>query len=106
MSCLTIKQGATLPILEATLSWNGLPSDLSAVATVDVHMRSGAGVSTILTGGAVVSPTEKTVEYEWQAGDTDVVGTYEIEWWVTFDSGKVLKCPSGSYDELRIVDDL
>jgi hypothetical protein len=107
----TMKQGDTLPNLVATLT-----SGPSAVSQTAVDLTTATGVVLILRPeGAVTAGTRLTaaitnaaggqVTYDWQAGDTDDVGTFDCEWEVAFGAEKQT-FPSDSYFQIIIVDDL
>ena len=101
---LTIKQGATLPVLQSTLAWTGDPEDLTNVSTVQVSIRRRGDAALPLKTGSVVSAVERKVKYDWVAGETDVPGLYSYEWKLTFSDGKVMYSPSADYGEFRIVE--
>jgi hypothetical protein len=42
------------------------------------------------------------VEYAWQTGDTDVSGTYNIEWTVIYPAGLVMTFPSRGFDRVKV----
>lgn len=46
------------------------------------------------------------VEYQWQAGDTDTVGTFDAEWVVSFTDGTTETFPGDGYDRVIVFDDL
>ena len=100
---LTIKQGATLPVLQSTLAWTGDPEDLTNVSTVQVSIRRRGDAALPLKTGSVVSAAERKVKYDWVAGETDVPGLYSYDsgW---FSYGYQRDSPSADYGEFRIVE--
>lgn len=95
MSDFYIKQGDTLPALQATLK----DADDAAVnltgATVRFHMRLPGATSLTVDGAAeIVTAASGIVKYVWQAGDTDEPGAYEAEFEVTFDDDTILTFPN------------
>lgn len=84
----TIKQGDTLPALNASLKdSSGNAVDLTG-ATILFRMRKvGAASLTVEAAAVVVSASGGTVRYNWQAGDTAVPGSYEAEFRCTLPAG-------------------
>lgn len=84
----TIKQGDTLPALNASLEdSSGNPVDLTG-ATILFRMRKvGAAALTVEAAAVIVSATGGTVRYNWQTGDTATPGSYEAEFRCTLPSG-------------------
>ena len=52
--------------------------------------RRGAGA------GSQAGATLGKVTFAWQAGDTDTIGEHNVEWRVTFPSGKKATFPRGT----------
>lgn len=90
----TIKQNDTSPSLEATLSdANLVPVNLTA-ATVMLHMKAIGG-DLILDEQMTLTDAENgVVQYDWRAGDTATVGTYYVEFEVTYLDGSVETFPN------------
>lgn len=109
MADLVIKEGDTAPALRATfVHQNGMPVNLAG-ATVTVTIRSQASGPVLVAAApaAIVGPpADGTVEYEWQAGDTDTPGLYNAEWEVTWASGDTQTFPSDGYTVIEISADL
>ena len=89
-----IKQNDTSPSLEATLSdANLVPVDITS-ATVMLHMKAVGG-SVVLDEQMTITDAEGgVVQYDWQAGDTATVGTYYVEFEVTYADGSVETFPN------------
>lgn len=60
----------------------------------------------------IVSPVDigdglgPVVAYDWQTGDTDVSGTYEMEVEVEYSNGRIETFPNAGYEILVISDDI
>lgn len=107
MSTFIIKQGSTLPALASTLQKSdGTAIDLTA-SDVTVTMTSASG-SVVINEQAVqvISATAGTVQYNWQTGDLDTAGDYNLEFTVTYDAGGVLKVPSRNYSQVIVTESL
>jgi len=89
-----IKQNDTSPSLEATLSdVNLVPVNITA-AVVMLHMKAIGG-AVVLTRQMTITDAENgVVQYDWQAGDTATVGTYYVEFEVTYSDGNVETFPN------------
>lgn len=109
MSVFVIKRNDTLPYLDAVLSDDNGPIDLTNVTSVHFVMRSSArGVTDAKVRAectVVGDPTNGEVRYEWALGDTDAAGTYRGEFEVNL-GGRVLTYPSSTYIPISIVADL
>lgn len=113
---LTIKSKDTYPPLETTLEQaGGAPIDLTNVEKVKFIMKKdGAGNSNPEIGGYCTIDADKTsgkVYYAWTAGQTDVVGTYAVEWELKYIAaapylGGIQSVPNEGYDELIIQSDI
>jgi len=99
---LILKQNDTFPPLEATLSDSKGAIDLTLAEKVELVMKLKTG-STVVEGQCEVLPgTEGKVKYAWAAGDTAVVGVWEVEFKITWGPGEVESVPNASYDEIEI----
>lgn len=108
MSEYSIKQGDLLPKIQATLrDADGVPLDLTG-CTVTFRMRekgltSGETLKIADADADIVGdPTEGTVEYAWQLGDTDTPGYYAGEWVVLNGSSEPMTTPTQGYIFVRI----
>ena len=89
-----IKQNDTSPSLEATLSDANLVPVNITYATVMLHMKAISG-AVVLTRQMTITDAENgVVQYDWQAGDTATVGTYYVEFEVTYSDGNVETFPN------------
>lgn len=108
MSDFEIKSGDTGPALIATLhDENHEPVNLNG-ATVTMRMRSVNGGPLVIDSPATIvgSPLDGNVSYQWQAGDTDEVGNYEVEWDVLYLSGQSQTFPTEGYTTVTIIPSL
>lgn len=100
-----IKTNDTSPALRYAL----LPrtTDLSG-ATVVFNLRDRQGTVKVSRGSAtVVTATgTPTVEYPWQAGDTDTEGRFYGEFEVTFGDGAVGTFPNSEEILVKISEDI
>lgn len=99
----TIKQGDTSPSLRVTLKDGALnPIDLTG-ATVFFHMKSVSGELKVSTQAGIVDGASGIVQYIWTPNDTDTVGTYYIEFEVTYADGSVETFPNKGYQVVSVV---
>ena len=89
-----IKQNDTSPSLEATLSdANLVPVNITA-ATVMLHMKAIGGDVVLDEQMTITDAEGGVVQYDWQAGDTATVGTYYVEFEVTYSDGSIETFPN------------
>ncbi len=104
-----MRKGDTLPAYTATLVEGPArtPLDLTG-CTVRFHMRNtdAAAVLKINAAATIVSAAAGTVRYDWDTGDLSDVGTYHVEWQVTYPSGRILTAPTRGFDTIRVIDQL
>ena len=92
----TIKQNDTSPAIQATLKdGNGSPINLNG-ADVVIHMKSVDGVLKVNEQVTIVDADTGVVKYEWVTGDTDTVGTYYVEFQVTYADSTIETFPNSS----------
>lgn len=93
----TIGQGDTTPALSTTLVSDGSPVDISGYKEVTFLMQNKYEEVVIdeNTSSAVnVTDTSNgAVEYIWQQGDTDNIGTYTAQWEVEYSTGELETFP-------------
>jgi hypothetical protein len=105
MADFSIKQNGRLPGIETQLD---APSAHLASA-VEFHMKQVAsGTPATKTGPAVITdastPNRLIVRYDWGINDTDTIGRWQGEWWLTI-GGLLLKLPNDSYLDIEVLDD-
>jgi len=100
----TIKQHDNYPPLVLTLTDQNGPINLSTATTVKLILKSG---TTSITGNCVITtPTSGIVTYNWGGSDTAVVGTYDGEVEITWNTGKIETVPNDSYFSITVMADL
>ena len=102
-----IKRNDTSPSMLATLQ----DADDNAIsvngATVRFHLRAiGATAITVDSAAVIVSPLEGIVRYDWDAADTDVAGSYQAEFEVTYNDGSIETFPNDGYIRVNITGDI
>ncbi len=89
-----IKQNDTSPSILAELKdANNTPINLNA-ATAKIFIKSIDGALKVNGNMQVINASLGTVRYDWQVGDTDTVGTYSVEFQVTYTDGAVETFPN------------
>jgi hypothetical protein len=102
----SIKQNDTSPALQATLKDAALvPIDLTG-ATVMFHMKSVDGTIKVDEAMTITNNEGGVVQYNWQAGDTDTVGTYYVEFEVTYADASVETFPNNGNKVVTVVKEL
>ncbi len=102
----SIKQNDTSPSLQATLKDAALnPVDLTG-ATVMFHMKSVDGTVKIDQQMTITNESGGVVQYDWQSGDTDTVGTYYVEFEVTYADASVETFPNNGNKVVSVVKEL
>lgn len=102
----SIKQNDTSPSLQATLKDASLTPINLAGATVMFHMKSLDGVVKVDEEMTITNEEGGVVQYNWQAGDTDTVGTYYVEFEVTYSDNSVETFPNNGSKVVTVVKEL
>ena len=103
---MSMRQGTTLPVIQATVKdGNGDVIDLSTVAAVVFRMYNSDSVKIDNVAATVVDATAGTIKYEWVAGDTDTVASYNAHFKLTFASGGIMIAPSRNTLNIEVWDD-
>ena len=92
--------------MRATLKDTSLTAVDLTGAAVRVHMNSIEGTSKIDAAMAVTNALGGVVQYDWQVGDTDTVGTYYVEFQVTFPDASVETFPNNGNKVVSVVREL
>ena len=101
-----IKRGDNLPGATITCLNGRRPAPIDTASSARLLGRVG---STLIIDRPIPTPLPangQIVIDSWEDGDTDTVGTLELEVEVTWDDGLIQTFPGGSYLELEIVADL
>ena len=102
----SIKQNDTSPSLQVTLKDASLtPINLSG-ATVMFHMKSVDGTVKIDETMTITDAESGVIQYGWQVGDTDTVGTYYVEFEVTYSDASVETFPNNGNKVVKVVREL
>lgn len=104
-----MKQGDTLPNLPFQLFEPDkvTPLNVSAASVINLVVRQRNAVNPIFKKPVTMTdPATGVGHYDWQAGDTDVTGTFDYEFEITWNTGDIQSIPADTYFQLNIVDDL
>lgn len=102
----SIKQNDTSPSLQATLKdASQTPINLNG-ATVMFHMKSVDGTIKVDAEMTVTDEDNGVVKYDWASGDTDTVGTYYVEFEVTYADASVETFPNNGNKVVSVVKEL
>jgi hypothetical protein len=108
----TIKQDDTRPVYVVPLvsDFGGAndPIDLTDATAVKFLMRlqGDTGPPKVNAPAVITDAAAGEVTYTWDAADTDVAGTYEVEFQITWSDGGVQTIPNDSYFTVEIKTDL
>lgn len=107
----TIVQNDTAPPISSKLTDSNEPVDLSSdVSNVYFHLEDKFDrvvVSDDLTGRVnIVDGVSGEVEYAWRSGDTSDIGSYEAEWQVLYEDGRVETFPSRGKVDVEITEQI
>jgi hypothetical protein len=103
------KTGDTDPAIEVTLrDSSGVVINLTSAASVQFIMREkgqSRRTPAKVNAPAVINaaPTTGKVSYSWAAADVDTAGTFDAEWEITWNNGKIRTVPRGDDEYTRIV---
>lgn len=102
----SIKQNDTSPSLQATLKDSAQnPVDLTG-AVVMFHMKSVDGAVKVDRQMTITNASGGVVQYDWQTGDTDTVGTYYVEFEVTYADASIETFPNNGNIAVSVVREL
>lgn len=112
----SIKKGDTRPALAATLKDNDVAIDLTNATSVLLLAKrttSQAGTPDISGTCTFVNRPAGQISYTWAAGNTSIVGIYNLEFQITWNDGGVETVPndvppghSDAYYTLEVKQDL
>ena len=99
----TIKQNDTSPSLGASLKdADLLPVDITG-ATVKIHIKSLDNTVKVNQSMTIITAGSGVIQYDWQVGDTDTVGTYYVEFEVTYSNSAIETFPNNGNLVLSVV---
>jgi len=102
----SIKQNDTSPSLQATLKDASQTAVDITGATVMFHMKSVDGTLKVSEEMTITNASGGVVRYDWQSGDTDTVGTYYVEFQVTYSDLSVETFPNNGNEVITVVKEL
>jgi len=102
----SIKQNDTSPSLQATLKDASQTAVNLTGATVMFHMKSVDGTVKVDEEMTITNAEDGVVQYDWQTGDTDTVGTYYVEFEVTYSDLSVETFPNNGNKVVTVVKEL
>ncbi|HHY42578.1 MAG TPA: BppU family phage baseplate upper protein [Thermoanaerobacterales bacterium] len=101
-----IKQGDTLPMLEAQLfDPDGNPLNLD-LCGVHFYMKNRYSSETINKQASIKDIENGIVQVIWEDGDTSKAGIYQCEFEVNMPDGSIITVPNDGYFLLQIVSEL
>lgn len=103
----TIKRRDQLPEIAATLTdAEGTIVNLGGATVRFILVNKADGTVAVDQPATIVNAPAGTVKYTWVAGDTDVAGTYNGEFEVTFIDGRAETFPNSKNIAIKIFADL
>ena len=103
MGTLVMKKDDLEPKYVATLrNADGTPVDLTNATLVSLIVKQQGGAKSFKTAGSFVDRANGVVSYTWASGNTDTVGTFQMEWEVIWPTGRPETFPSTGYDTLIV----
>lgn len=102
----SIKQNDTSPSLQVSLKDAASQPISLTGATVRFHMKSVDGTLKVDAAMTVTNAATGTCQYNWQAGDTATVGTYYVEFEVTYADASVETFPNNGSKVVTVVKEL
>jgi hypothetical protein len=109
MADFSIKQNDTWPPMEAALSDQGGPIDLTTASSVALKMRGTKRTGAVSVSGpctVLAPPMDGVVMHEWDATETAVADFYNAEFEITWGDGSIQTVPNSGYFYIDIQDDL
>ena len=102
-----VKQNDTSPAMLATLQdASGNAINITG-ASVRFHMRKIGRTELIVDADvAIVTEESGLVRYDWDAADTDTIGSYQAEFEVTYADASIETFPNDGYIRVEITDDI
>lgn len=101
------KQNDTAPaIAEQLLDGLGAPVNLAGASVKFMMWQPGDAAIKVNAAASITDAATGKVSYTPNAGNTDTPGDYAVEWQVTFGGGGIETFPNGTWQKVRVVDDL
>ena len=110
MADFTLKQNDTSPAIQArlknkdgtTVTLTGATVRFSMRHRVTNNLKVNRATATIVSATPPADTSAANVEYTWIAADTDIDGTYDAEWEVTYSAGAIQSFPDFLFNEIII----
>lgn len=107
----SIKRGDSWPPIDAALSDQNGPINLTTATSVKLLFKTSTGSTTFTRTCTVTNPLTGAVRYAWTTGDaatgpTSAPNTFNIEWEITWSDGTITTVPNIGYKSLVVVADL
>lgn len=97
-----IKQNDTSPSIQAALKdASGTAINLTG-ASVQFHMEDVTGTLKVDAAMTVTDASNGVVQYDWVSGDTNTVGTYYVEFEVTYADSSIETFPNNNKEVIII----
>lgn len=111
MADVDIKRGDTWPPVDAVLSDQDGPINLTTATSVKLLFKTTTGSTTYSRVCTITDAAAGKVRYAWtnldaSTGPTSAVNSFNIEWEITWSDGGVTTVPNVGYKTLSIVADL
>lgn len=97
-----IKQNDTSPSVQAALTDANNQAISLVGASVQFHMEDIEGNLKVNSAMTITNDIGGIVQYDWVSGDTDTVGTYYVEFEVTYFDGSVETFPNNNKEVIII----
>lgn len=101
-----IKQNDTSPSLQATLKDASGTAIALTGASVRFHMKALDGTVKVDAAMAITNASGGVVQYNWQTGDTNTVGSYSVEFEVTYSDSTIETFPNNQNLTISVVREL
>lgn len=101
-----IKQNDTSPSLQATLKDASGTAIALTGASVRFHMKALDGTVKVDAAMAITNASGGVVQYNWQTGDTNTVGSYSVEFEVTYSDSTIETFPNNQNLTISVVKEL
>lgn len=101
-----IKQNDTSPSLQATLKDASGTAIALTGASVRFHMKALDGTVKVNAAMAITNASGGVVQYNWQTGDTNTVGSYSVEFEVTYSDSTIETFPNNQNLTISVVREL
>ncbi len=102
-----VKQNDTSPSMLATLQDANDTAVNITGASVRFHLRPiGSRQVKVAASAAIVTAKDGIVRYDWQAFDTDTIGSYQAEFEVTYADATIETFPNDGYIRVEIISDI